>query len=223
MRHICLYTWGPDFHCTVRAGSPEVVQEALADLKRLTMWGQVGNVKKSWKKWGKQKRSYLWDKILHIEADPGGAVRVDRGMRLEKKMGKWGKGEKRLKVRETLKVRKSWKKVKKVRKREYREKWVPGLLCSGFYSVHFRKCAPLQDSMLHLHEEGTKQAKTQEGCGGCEGLQYNGASEVGGFPLVSRFWMIRAATCDNITIGPEKKSLNPIYVFANMQTDDSEL
>ena len=34
MRHICLYTWGPDFHCVVRTGSPEVVQEALADLKR---------------------------------------------------------------------------------------------------------------------------------------------------------------------------------------------
>ena len=36
MRHICLYTLDPDFHC-VRAGgcagSPEVVQEALADLK----------------------------------------------------------------------------------------------------------------------------------------------------------------------------------------------
>ena len=32
MRHICLYTWGPDFHC-VRTGPPEVVQEALADLK----------------------------------------------------------------------------------------------------------------------------------------------------------------------------------------------
>ena len=24
----------PDFHCVVRTGSPEVVQEALADLKR---------------------------------------------------------------------------------------------------------------------------------------------------------------------------------------------
>ena len=36
LRHICLYTSGPDFHC-VRAGGcaspPEVVQEALADLK----------------------------------------------------------------------------------------------------------------------------------------------------------------------------------------------
>ena len=42
MRHICLYTWGPDFYCTVRAGSPEVVQEALADLKmsRLILWRQ---------------------------------------------------------------------------------------------------------------------------------------------------------------------------------------
>ena len=36
MRHICLYTLDPDFHCgRVRgcAGLPEVVQEALADLK----------------------------------------------------------------------------------------------------------------------------------------------------------------------------------------------
>ena len=33
MRQICLYTWGPDFHCVVRMGSPQVVQEALADLK----------------------------------------------------------------------------------------------------------------------------------------------------------------------------------------------
>ena len=32
MRHICLYTGGPDFHCR-QAGSPEVVKEALADLK----------------------------------------------------------------------------------------------------------------------------------------------------------------------------------------------
>ena len=32
MRHICLYTLDPDFHC-VGTGSPEVVQEALADLK----------------------------------------------------------------------------------------------------------------------------------------------------------------------------------------------
>ena len=32
MRHMCLYTWGQDFHCT-GAGPPEVVQEALADLK----------------------------------------------------------------------------------------------------------------------------------------------------------------------------------------------
>ena len=42
MRHICLYTLDPDFHC-VRAGgcagSPEVVQEALADLKKSHVQG----------------------------------------------------------------------------------------------------------------------------------------------------------------------------------------
>ena len=42
------------------------------------------------KKGGKEKQSYLWDKIKHIaiEANPGGAVRMEKGMRLEKKMGK---------------------------------------------------------------------------------------------------------------------------------------
>ena len=39
MRHICLYTWGPDFHC-VRTGPPEVVQEALADLKNKKKCGR---------------------------------------------------------------------------------------------------------------------------------------------------------------------------------------
>ena len=42
MRHICLYTWGPDFHC-VRTGPPEVVQEALADLKWLLDMVMGGN------------------------------------------------------------------------------------------------------------------------------------------------------------------------------------
>ena len=67
--------------------------------------------------------------------------------------------------------------------------------------------------MLHVHEERTKQAKTQEGCGGCERLQWGGRK----FSPFQHFQdKILAVTWDNIIIGSEKKT----FVFANMQTDD---
>ena len=45
--------------------------------------------------------------------------------------------------------------------------------------------------MLHVHEERTKQAKTQEVCGGCERLQW-GRQEVFPFSTLSR----QDAGCD---------------------------
>ena len=74
------------------------------------------------------------------------------------------------------------KKVKKVRKSgenmERSESLFWFLLCSGFYPVHFRKCAPLQDS------RGQNRQRPKKGVADVRG--YNTMGQVGGFPLVSR-------------------------------------
>ena len=50
MRHICLYTGVQIFSAYGRAGSPEVVQEALADLKRENKIKQNKKTKENAKK-----------------------------------------------------------------------------------------------------------------------------------------------------------------------------